>query len=430
MSCPICTLKFTKSKRKSCSCPSCKFVSCKECVFKYFESKKTINVNCLQSTCTFEYNYYDVINIFGKVRTNRLYKEILFEEERICIEKSKNLYLTQLKEKQIKSCKTIMEKIITLQKETFENIDVIKIDLRSGMKKLSEEIEEIKKNKKVQLCIEEKCNGLYKAQEDGKFLSCISCNTKACNKCSAKILDINLDTHECDINTIKNMEYILTNTKECPCCFKKIYKIEGCNQMFCTLCKTKFMWDSLRIITTKNYHNTHFLDEINHHRINRPSIKKDLEKFNNLMVENKHTQYEQFFNLQTRLSFDVITSIKDTLITSISFYEKKKHIMREKFINKSITQKKYTNNLIKDFAEILKLQIDSSHFEKLYYDIDEEIQKYLSGTNTLECIQKIIQNFIHDSNKLMWKRNEVYFYQRVIDEINLKIKHTEELSST
>lgn len=48
------------------------------------------------------------------------------------------------------------------------------------------------------------------------------------------------------------------NTKPCPKCFTPIYKMEGCNQMWCTQCHIAFHWVSGEIIT--KFHNPHFIE--------------------------------------------------------------------------------------------------------------------------------------------------------------------------
>ena len=52
------------------------------------------------------------------------------------------------------------------------------------------------------------------------------------------------------------MELLLSDTKPCPKCFSPIYKIEGCDQMWCTKCRTPFSWKRGTILTGA-IHNPH-----------------------------------------------------------------------------------------------------------------------------------------------------------------------------
>ena len=59
---------------------------------------------------------------------------------------------------------------------------------------------------------------------------CVICDTMICDKC----LVINEDEHKCKEDDIKSAELILKDTKPCPSCKTRIYKIDGCDQMWCT----------------------------------------------------------------------------------------------------------------------------------------------------------------------------------------------------
>ena len=57
-----------------------------------------------------------------------------------------------------------------------------------------------------------------------------------------------------DMATAKLLE---KETKPCPSCAATIYKIEGCDQMWCVICHTAFSWKSGRV-ETGVVHNPHF----------------------------------------------------------------------------------------------------------------------------------------------------------------------------
>jgi hypothetical protein len=48
--------------------------------------------------------------------------------------------------------------------------------------------------------------------------------------------------HICDPATVATVKLLARETKPCPNCHASIYKIDGCDQMWCTQCQTPFSW--------------------------------------------------------------------------------------------------------------------------------------------------------------------------------------------
>lgn len=110
---------------------------------------------------------------------------------------------------------------------------------------------------------------------------CIICNQITCNRCMC-IHKNNVDTslnefensisngyefdnstsifneYGCRNDDIETIKLIRAETKKCPSCSSLIYRISGCNQMWCTLCHTGFNWISGKIET--NIHNPHYFE--------------------------------------------------------------------------------------------------------------------------------------------------------------------------
>ena len=87
----------------------------------------------------------------------------------------------------------------------------------------------------IQGCPNGDCKGLVSAGD----YKCKVCSTEICRKCHV----ILLDTHVCrpeDVETVKSLAD--ANTKNCPNCQAKVFKIDGCDQMWCVNCHTAFDW--------------------------------------------------------------------------------------------------------------------------------------------------------------------------------------------
>ena len=61
------------------------------------------------------------------------------------------------------------------------------------------------------------------------------------------------------------------DTKKCPTCYSLIHKIDGCDQMWCTQCKTAFSWNTLKI--ENKVHNPHFYEYL---RANNHNVPRDI----------------------------------------------------------------------------------------------------------------------------------------------------------
>jgi len=99
-------------------------------------------------------------------------------------------------------------------------------------------------------CSRNGCNG---------FLStawkCRVCDLYTCKDCH----EPKDDQHECNPDTVKSVEQIKSDSRPCPRCHSLIYKINGCDQMFCTSCHTPFSWRTGKIELGR-VHNPHYYE--------------------------------------------------------------------------------------------------------------------------------------------------------------------------
>jgi len=137
--------------------------------------------------------------------------------------------------------------------QQIEEKNILKSSLESKIDKL--ENNKDKKNKKkettyISNCLVENCRGFI----NNKY-TCEICDTKICKAC----MNIKEEDHVCNRNDIESAELIKNSSKPCPKCYVPIFKINGCNQMFCTNCHVVFNWETLKI-DTGSVHNAHYFD--------------------------------------------------------------------------------------------------------------------------------------------------------------------------
>ena len=90
---------------------------------------------------------------------------------------------------------------------------------------------------------------------------CGLCDTFSCSECHA-VKGLDRDTpHTCNPDDIASVAEIKKSTRGCPSCGTSIYKIAGCDQMFCTIpgCETAFSFRTGRK-ETGIIHNPHFFE--------------------------------------------------------------------------------------------------------------------------------------------------------------------------
>lgn len=90
-------------------------------------------------------------------------------------------------------------------------------------------------------------------------LSCLVCKKKFCRDCQ-RLVHVGM---ACNEEARANIKAILKETKPCPklSCQERIYRIEGCFQMWCVKCNTFFDWTSSKVLDNPVLkHNPHYLE--------------------------------------------------------------------------------------------------------------------------------------------------------------------------
>lgn len=99
----------------------------------------------------------------------------------------------------------------------------------------AEEKEEVKEMLKK--CPVDDCKGYLRGDV------CQVCSTNICGKCNKE----KKSDHECNKDDVETYKMILKETKPCPKCSTRIFKIDGCDHMWCVSCHTFFSWKNLTI---------------------------------------------------------------------------------------------------------------------------------------------------------------------------------------
>ena len=255
--CQICCEKFNKSTRKKINCSSCNFDACNSCWQTYLLSLPD-NPHCMK--CKSNLSNMFCFNNFTKTFMNKVYKnhqkDILFQIEKAkmpatmpYIQALNNVEdLKQENNKLTEQMDELRQKIYQNDRKIRQNYNIYYGDTPLDAKE---------HKKFVKKCPANGCNGFLSSA-----WKCEACKLWTCPKCEEIIGETKDTEHVCDENKKASIEFIRKDTKPCPECGTNIFKISGCNQMWCTNCNIAFSWTTGRKING-NIHNPHYFEWLN-----------------------------------------------------------------------------------------------------------------------------------------------------------------------
>jgi hypothetical protein len=268
--CIICT--ETMAKSKFLRCPYCSFECCKNCTETFLLGLDDDNPRCMNTSCKKVWSLTFVANNFRQVFYKKTYRDrrttILLEREKSMLpeaqviietEKRQNRIIEQInKQKDLvkNSLQTIKELKYKMKTKNFipehqiKPVSELVSDQRTIIKNARHKINELyndydivspdrnPKNKTVNMkCPENNCRGFV-----NNDYVCGLCNVFVCKHCRIVVADNDKKTHKCDKDLVATVKLLANDTKNCPSCTTPIFKINGCDQMYCTLCHTAFSW--------------------------------------------------------------------------------------------------------------------------------------------------------------------------------------------
>jgi hypothetical protein len=255
--CNICCEKYNKSLNAKvvCEFSGCGYEACKTCVRTYLLGT-TNDPHCMNCKNLWpakflvdNLNRSYIENDFKKHRKN-----LLVEKEISRTSELMNLVeRTRLLEESIKELQELEKKLLEARK-IFNSIsqEVSEKKLEIYRIKNGEDSKEERK-KFIMPCPADNCKGYLSTQ-----YKCEVCKLFTCPDCFEVIGYSKEEHHECKEDNLKSAEMIKKETKGCPKCGVRIFKISGCDQMWCTECKVAFSWNTGKIVLNGQIHNPHY----------------------------------------------------------------------------------------------------------------------------------------------------------------------------
>lgn len=416
------------------TCIKCDYSTCAHCTSRYLLDSKN-DAHCMNCKTTWDRNF--LMDNFTKQFVNKNYKkhreETLFEREKALLpatmeeieKENKIIELTEEKERYRKK-----------MEEELYNFDVKIWNLQHSSGKQKKE-----RNRFIKRCTVEGCKGFLSTQ-----WKCGICSTYTCKCCHEIIGKRNrlpdgeleeLPEHTCNEDNIKTAMLIQKDCKNCPKCPAVIYKIDGCNQMWCTECHTAFDWRTGDIITG-HFHNPHWYAWIRENNNgNVPREPDDIPCGGNIgfvpfsqhlqRVKNDRNVYSfnnMIYNVDYVISFlcslhrmcnhlthDTIRSLDATaLLNDDEYIYNTNRDLRKKLLRNQITDEYFKREIQKNEKKRLKC-LNFKQIYQTFITASHDMFRNIYNTNSLKNIinyssQLIL--FINYINKQLENHHKVY----------------------
>lgn len=265
-------------------------------------------------------------------------------------------------------------------------------------------------NKKTIKCHTPSCNG---SLDDNWH--CIMCKKTTCSSC----LEERTKDHKCNPDTVKTVNLLKTDTKPCPKCKANIYKIDGCDQMWCVKCRTAFSWKTGAIET--KIHNPHYYEW---RRLNMNAITNcereinddDIKILDNCCDCNVKYGYHpaECINKYSRFT-NRLYYVMWLRAYELSKYDVRntnnipyRFIMKMNYLNKKINEKEY------------KKMLENEEFNKnKSIEIYDLIQMWISSQN--DILLRVIDSIKYDNNINTY--DNINIYDSYDEELNIFNQH-------
>jgi len=248
LDCDVCCEKFTKTTNKKVTCGRCELTVCKKCVRVYLMNSTT-KAHCMK--CKSEWDIEFTQQNIGKSYYNKEYnnhrKDILFGIEKARFPETMPLVVRY---RNIENWKNENSE----DREKILDLEELKLSLENNIREREEKIQNSKyinpKTQFIKKCPVENCEGYLSTA-----WKCGVCNKKVCQDCfTIKAKD---EEHKCNKDDLASANAIKKETRGCPSCGIRIFKISGCDQMWCTSCHVAFSWKT-GLKVNGVLHNPHF----------------------------------------------------------------------------------------------------------------------------------------------------------------------------
>lgn len=248
MSCNICCDNFNQSRNCEVKCAHCQFSACRSCCQTYILDQTV--AKCMNNNCEKEWTRKFLVDNFTKKFVSQDWKKnrekVLFDREKALLPATQGIV-------EERKNKALIKKEIEDVDDLIRDLRIRRADLETAYHRGGSVVVGQERRQFIRACPDEDCRGFLSSQ-----WKCGTCSKWTCPDCHVVKGDRHDSEHTCNPADVETVKLLNQDTKPCPKCATGIYKIEGCDQMWCTQCHTAFSWRTGRIET--RIHNPHFYE--------------------------------------------------------------------------------------------------------------------------------------------------------------------------
>ena len=265
----ICCEPFTKSVRKKVECGHCGTSACAACFAQYLLSLQG-EPHCMNNDCrrAFDREFLGMhltkTWLLTKYKAHR--ERVLLDREMALLPASQEV-LQNYKHAQVvaEQLEDVARRRRALQQELAGlnashgrlrlELDVLRAsNYARRAHQLGQGEDGRDRRQFVRACPMPECRGFLSSA-----WKCGTCETWACKDCGEPKLGGQHDPqHQCDDGVKASFALLQRDSRPCPQCASMIFKIDGCDQMFCTQCHVAFSWRTGAVVTNGVIHNPHY----------------------------------------------------------------------------------------------------------------------------------------------------------------------------
>jgi hypothetical protein len=375
----------------------------------------------------------NLTNVFLNSKYKEHLENILFDQEKALLPATQPL---------------VQEKILKQKlKKQLDELNLFINDLFKQKRELEYQIQNgcIKYDKSnfVRQCPANECRGFLSSQ-----WKCGICEQWSCSECYELKGPIRNCEHKCDPNNVETAKILAKDSKPCPKCQSLIFKISGCDQIWCTQCHVAFSWKTGKL--EQSIHNPHFYEwqrkngggtmlrnpgdvecgrELNANMVSLIHLlskkHKDLhstKKMGGSLYTNKtihsKTDYSPIIVKIADIIRNSIHNLRVELPTFQTDYVFNNQYLRIRYLEKSISEEEFKRIIQRndkktkkntDIAQVL--QLANITVTDIIYRIIDNLDKTENGKHSIDTIVKEFEEIIKYCNDIL---KDISFTYKVV----------------